>query len=405
MLLRKTQWTIVGIGLASLVLLTVCFQQGYWFFGSALGTVGLCSFALLASPLPAVRRMLALPPIEADEDLEADEEPYCFRITDVNDTEQLVEQMLFQGRFALLLRRQIAQQLSPIQQRRAFEALEARSGIVPPGPVLLERWSQADLKSLLSSGAKLADAGVRVVQVGAFFLDRHQVTNRQYYQFVLEGGYEQLSLWEPAIVPAIMNFVDRTGRSGPRFWTDGRFSTGEEDFPVVGVSWYEAAAYARWLGMRLPSNAEWTKAAAWPVAIDGVPTSQRQFPWGDAMDRQLANLWGSGPGQTCSVYDYEGGASVGGVYQLIGNVWEWTSSPFSPRDMSGMKLELPTAMKSIRGGAFDTYFDSQANCQFQSGDNPLSRKHNIGFRCALSFCDLATDLTEAPELAGTGVEA
>lgn len=399
--LRKTHWTIVSIGLVSLICLVICGRQGRWFFGSAAGTVGLCSFALLATPLPVIRRIFAPPPPEDDDHLE-EEPPFCFRITDVNDTEQLVEQMLFQGRFALLLRRQISQQLTPEQRHRAVEALEARSGIVPPGPVLLERWTQGDP---VGSGGRAADAGIRLVQVGAFFLDRYQVTNRQYYQFVLEGGYEQLSLWEPAIVPAIMNFVDRTGRSGPRFWSDGRFPAGEEDSPVVGISWYESAAYARWVGMRLPSNAEWTKAAAWPVAVDGVPTSQRQFPWGDAMDRQRANLWGSGPGRVCSVYDHEDGASVGGVYQLVGNVWEWTSSPFTPRDMSGMKLEFPTSMKSIRGGAFDTYFDSQATCQFQSGENPLARKHNVGFRCALSFCDVATDPSELPEPQVAGVDA
>jgi iron(II)-dependent oxidoreductase len=89
-----------------------------------------------------------------------------------------------------------------------------------------------------------------------------------------------------------------------------------------------------------------------------------------------------------SVYDFEDGVSVGGVYHLVGNVWEWTTSNFGVWDVTARRLETPIPMKSIRGGAFDTYFDTQATCQFQSGDNPVSRKHNIGFRCALAICDV-----------------
>jgi iron(II)-dependent oxidoreductase len=79
---------------------------------------------------------------------------------------------------------------------------------------------------------------------------------------------------------------------------------------------------------------------------------------------------------------------------LIGNVWEWTSSGFRgmqlPQDhfpSNGLLLDMP--LKSIRGGAFDTYFDNQAACQFQSGENPLSRRHNVGFRCAVGVGDLS----------------
>jgi hypothetical protein len=110
------------------------------------------------------------------------------------------------------------------------------------------------------------------------------------------------------------------------------------------------------------------------------------------MDRGIANLWGSGPGRTCSVKEFNNGGTVGGVYQLIGNVWEWTTSNFGAWDPAMRRLESPSQMKSVRGGAFDTYFDTQANCQFQSGDSPMSRKHNIGFRCALAVIDLG-DLT------------
>ena len=91
---------------------------------------------------------------------------------------------------------------------------------------------------------------------------------------------------------------------------------------------------------------------------------------------------------TISVYELPDGVSVGGIYHLIGNVWEWTSSNFGVWDASRCKLDTSTPMKSIRGGAFDTYFDTQATCQFQSGEHPIHRKHNIGFRCALAMCDV-----------------
>jgi len=82
------------------------------------------------------------------------------------------------------------------------------------------------------------------------------------------------------------------------------------------------------------------------------------------------------------------GVSVGGVYQLIGNVWEWTRGDLSVGDAPHRDLVLEVPMKSIRGGAFDTYFDNQATCQFQSGDVAMARKRNIGFRCAVGVCDL-----------------
>ena len=78
---------------------------------------------------------------------------------------------------------------------------------------------------------------------------------------------------------------------------------------------------------------------------------------------------------------------MGGIRQLIGNVWEWTSTNFGAGALHGGDFSLPTPMKSLRGGAFDTYFENQASCHFQSGEKPVARKHNVGFRCAVSMCD------------------
>jgi iron(II)-dependent oxidoreductase len=133
---------------------------------------------------------------------------------------------------------------------------------------------------------------------------------------------------------------------------------------------------------------------------------QRKYPWGNAMDRGRCNLWGSGPGTTAEVTDFSEGMSVGGVYQLIGNVWEWMASNFGAPGLPTAELALPTPMKSVRGGAFDTYFENQASCQFQSGEQPVARKHNIGFRCAVSLCDVVLSLqpSEEPETEQEHVE-
>ncbi len=141
-----------------------------------------------------------------------------------------------------------------------------------------------------------------------------------------------MALWDSTIWPAVLDFVDRTGHSGPRFWEEGHYPEGLEDHPVVGVSWYEGAAYARWTGKRLPSDPEWVKAGCWPVLTQGTRPMQRRYPWGDTMDRELAHLWGNWQSGTIPVYELPGGVSVGGVYHLIGNVWEWTTSNFGVWD-------------------------------------------------------------------------
>ncbi|MBN2475726.1 MAG: SUMF1/EgtB/PvdO family nonheme iron enzyme [Pirellulales bacterium] len=320
---------------------------------------------------------------------------------DPSDTAGLVEQMLAQGRFALLLRPQIADNLSDVHYRHTLETLQEAMALVPDGEVVVGRIDQALDDGKLNDD-EINSAQGRVVRVQRFFLDRYPVTNRQFYEFVAAGGYQQVSLWDRSIWPAVLDMVDRTGLPGPRFWQDGCFLSGEDDHPVVGVSWYEASAYARWIGTRLPSDAEWAKAGSWPVPLSATSRIQRKYPWGENMDRTRCNLWGSGPNRVVSVHEFAEGVSVGGVYQLTGNVWEWTSANFRAGDHPSGDLVLPTPMKSIRGGAFDTYFDNQATCQFQSGESPLGRRHNIGFRCAVGVGDLALARSAA---AGVGPEA
>jgi iron(II)-dependent oxidoreductase len=301
-------------------------------------------------------------------------------------TDALVDELLANGRYALLLRPETKQHLTQLHIVRAVRQLDEAMALVPAGRVLL---SQLAEQSNSSCGAVDTDPRMlkrNMVTIDPVYLDRYAVTNEEYQKFVDGGGYEQLEFWHEEALPALLDFVDQTGTPGPRYWEDGQYRPGEQRLPVVGVSFYEAWAYARWLGKRLPTDAEWTKAGAWPVESSPGRIAQRRYPWGESFDVRRAHLYGSGNTGPVPVDEFPGGVSVGGIHQLIGNVWEWTATPLV--ELGDPTLHVSEAVISIRGGAFDTYFENQATCHYQSGDHPLARRANIGFRLALPMSDL-----------------
>lgn len=220
-------------------------------------------------------------------------------------------------------------------------------------------------------------------ETAPFLLSRYAVTNADYQYFVDAGAYEDLELWPQDIWPHLVGFKDASGEAGPHLWQGGRHRRDQADHPVVGVSWYEAAAYARWAGYRLPTEAEWQMAACWRIRSSAHV--DRRYPWGDALDLAFCNIWASGHGGTLPVSECAGGAAPNGVLQLIGNAWEWTDGDFAAVDREGRQVVGDTLLKVIRGGAYDTYFPWQAIGTFRSGLGCLSRVHNVGFRCALDL--------------------
>jgi gamma-glutamyl hercynylcysteine S-oxide synthase len=228
------------------------------------------------------------------------------------------------------------------------------------------------------------------VHVDAFAIDTVPVTNGAYQRFVAAGGYDEPRWWHPT------GWAHRNeaGLVAPRFWQrdgDGwlrnRFGVVEPvpaNEPVVHVSWYEADAYARWAGRRLPTEAEWEKAAR----HDPATGRSRRFPWGDEEPtEQHANL-GQRHLRTAEAGAYPAGASPLGVHQLIGDVWEWTGSdlagypgfaPFPYREYS--EVFFGPDYKMLRGGSFGT--DAVA-CRgtFRNWDYPIRRQIFAGFRCA-----------------------
>jgi iron(II)-dependent oxidoreductase len=309
-------------------------------------------------------------------------------------TDALVEEMLATGRYALLLRPETKKHLMQGHIVKAIRQLDEEMALVPAGRVLLGQLAEQS-----NSACGWADVDPKLVarnlvEVRPAYLDRYCVTNEQYQQFVDSGGYEQLECWHEEALPALLDFVDQSGVPGPRYWNDGQYPTGEHRLPVVGISWYEAWAYARWVGKRLPTDAEWTKACAWPVESSPGRIAQRRYPWGESFDVRRAHVYGCGHPGLVAVDEYPSGTTVGGIHQMIGNVWEWTTTPLV--ELGDPTLHVSESVISIRGGAFDTYFENQATCHYQSGEHPLSRRQNIGFRLALPMSDLEAAEPDEP---------
>lgn len=259
----------------------------------------------------------------------------------------------------------------------AWKALQHEMALVPGGEVYL-------LTSPAPVGSRnldpLSGRGV-ATPVNAHFIDRHWISNADYLKFVEAGGYSDPALWPEDLLPAVLQFVDSTGRPGPRFWSHGSPAPVQMDHPVVGICWHEANAYAVWVGKRLPTAEQWQRAATW--AKGHAQAAEPRYPWGNVFDPDKANTWASGQGQTVPVTACPGGNTPSGVRQLIGNVWEWSETEFQPIAADGQSIQLDEPMIEVRGGAFDTYFHSQATCQFRTGRGVFYRGHNVGFRCCI----------------------
>jgi iron(II)-dependent oxidoreductase len=283
----------------------------------------------------------------------------------------MARQLIDDDRYAFILLREAVDDISQTDAAPAWKTIAEQMALVPAGILPLVH----------SSGA------VAPAEVQAFYLDRHAVTNRQFHRFVESGGYDNLEIWPQEVWPSLMKFSDKSHYPGPRDWEYGKFPAGKADFPVVGICWYEAVAFATWSGKRLPSAAEWQKAGGWPQQLNGGACSR--YPWGDVFDPAKANIATSGPGHLVPVHGYPEGATPNGIYQMTGNVWEWLSDrldaiPCHPdEDFHAVRL-----MRRIVGGAFDTYFPAEGTCQFITGQPELDRRDNIGFRCAISVSRL-----------------
>ncbi|MGH9604316.1 MAG: bifunctional serine/threonine-protein kinase/formylglycine-generating enzyme family protein [Terracidiphilus sp.] len=202
-----------------------------------------------------------------------------------------------------------------------------------------------------------------------YFIDRYEVTNRDYQKFVDAGGYANPRFW-PAVFrrngraiswgEAMAQFRDTTGRPGPSTWVAGHYAQGQADFPVSGVSWFEAAAYAAYAGKSLPVVAQWYQAAPPDVAEYTVPAS---------------NISGS----ALAPVGASNGVGPYGTYDMAGNVREWVANPVDGN------------LRFILGGSWKSpaylYSDPEAL-------SPFDRSQGNGFRCVRNLGPLPNNATQ-----------
>jgi len=233
------------------------------------------------------------------------------------------------------------------------------------------------------------------VDLAAFWIDTHPVTNGAYLEFIEAGGYQDRRPWSAAG----WEWRTEAGLSHPEFWRMtpggwerrrfGRWEPLPPAEPAQHVCWYEADAYARWRGKRLPTEAEWEKAASW----DPSGEVKRPFPWGHEPPTparaNLAHTVSGGRFAPDPVGSHPAGASPWGCGQMVGDVWEWTASDFAPypgfepfpyREYS--EVFFGSEYKVLRGGSWAAHPSVAARVTFRNWDHPLRRQIFAGFRCA-----------------------
>jgi formylglycine-generating enzyme required for sulfatase activity len=190
-----------------------------------------------------------------------------------------------------------------------------------------------------------------------YYMDIYPVTNAQYKEFIKANGYGLQKFWsEEGWAWKQENHVNR-----PDYWNVSKWN--KADHPVVGVTYYEAEAYASWTDKRLPTEQEWEKAAR---GTDG-----RQYPWGKVFDENKCNSEKSGIDATTPVTKYGKGSSPSGCYDMAGNVWEWCASWYDQSD----------GLRVIRGGSWDN-FPEDVRTLLRYRYSAVYRNDDIGFRLA-----------------------
>ena len=244
--------------------------------------------------------------------------------------------------------------------------------------------------------------------VAGFYIDRYEVSNVKYKAFIDAGGYTTQAYWNP---------VGWAWRVANRFtlpanWNSNTYHgggiAGNDQFPVNGVSWWEADAYCRWAGVRLPTEAEWEKAAKGGCETHGDPgqcdaSDTPTYPWGEDISGPQANYYGSGDpyesnGWTTPVGYYDGSNHGGyqtinspspyGLYDVAGNVWEWCSTkyatyPYNPNDgREKPPVSYSECWRVLRGGSWYGYGTfNYLRCAYRYYNYPDLRDGISGFRC------------------------
>ena len=224
-----------------------------------------------------------------------------------------------------------------------------------------------------SEGANADQKPAHRVYLDAFYIDKHEVTNAQFEAFIVDGGYQNRELW----TAEGGHFIQKNQIKTPLQHSENSVST-EPDHPVIGVSWYEASAYATWTGKRLPTEAEWEKAAR---GTDG-----RIYPWGNEMDFSKLSYF---PHVTKvqTVGSFGNGASPYGALDMAGSVWEWCADWHGESYYSQSPQKNPTGpdkgeYRVLRGGGWNSIrLQLQCTYRYYEREDQKYYTYNIGFRC------------------------
>jgi iron(II)-dependent oxidoreductase len=288
--------------------------------------------------------------------------------------------------------------LQTLQLKRGEPYAAPRGGTLPPrapsapAPGTMVRFPGGIVEIGTDDGSVAYDNERRrhAVELEPFWIDAHPVTTGEYLAFVHDGGYGTPAVWSAqgwAWRREAELLAPKHWTLTPRGWTErfmDRVGLVEPNRPVCHVCYWEAEAYARWAGKRLPTESEWEAAASW----DPDTGMQRAYPWGDApptprhanLDQLLF--------ETTPVGAYPAGVSPIGCWDMLGNVWEWTSTDFGgyPGYETFPYREYSEAFfgdeyKVLRGGSWATRFGAIRNT-FRNWDYPIRRQIFSGIRCA-----------------------
>jgi formylglycine-generating enzyme required for sulfatase activity len=237
---------------------------------------------------------------------------------------------------------------------------EAEAAEIPPAakkPELSQMVFIPEGEFLMGSDDRLRDEKpLHVVYVRSFYIDRFEVTNRDYKRF-----------------------VDSTGYAAPDNWKGGAYPAGLGTHPVIYVSWHDALNYCKWRAKRLPREREWEVAAR---GADG-----RIYPWGNVWDLNKSNNPLRGHEGAMPVRSFEKGRSPYGLYDMSGNVWEWVDDDYAAHPGSDYSSpEFGSRYKILKGGSWwDCMFYGcgiSAPTFNRSFFSPDTKNDSFGFRCA-----------------------
>jgi formylglycine-generating enzyme required for sulfatase activity len=255
---------------------------------------------------------------------------------------------------------------------------DALAALGDPRAVALDRIVIPEGPFLFGGSGEVGASTARSVHLSTYAIDRYPVTVAAYAGFIAAGGYRERRFWSRAG----WRFRCEKALTKPRFWGEPEWAlVNVPNHPVVGVSAFEAEAYAAFREARLPSEAEWEKAAR---GTDG-----RRFPWGNEWIDDACGVRGQGPRGTLSIGAYPRGKSPYGLFDVVGCVWQWCADAADDDAEPGDEDPFvdpddydESAKRVTKGGGWNN-LQWSISCPGRNGYPPDAQFSNVGFRCAL----------------------